>query len=306
MPGQSALVPPPPFRPPALRGKVFRGSTQVAAGLVTRSQLRSSAWQRLFADVYACATVQVRHDLRARAVGSLLLPTGVICGRSAAVLWGVPLAGPDDDVECTIRPEVRAGAMRGVSLNRRSLHPDEVVVRRGVRVTSPTRTALDLARVSPEEEAVVCLDRLVRAGLVPLDALRSAAAALTGVGCRQVRRAVSLADGLAESPQETRVRLLLRSSPLPPPVAQHTVRTAGGCFVARVDFAWPDRKVALEYEGVWHGEAQHVGRDRRRLNALTAEGWTVLFVTAADLRDPVALVARIAAALGMPAYASRR
>ena len=67
--------------------------------------------------------------------------------------------------------------------------------------------------------------------------------------------------------------------------------------MVRVDFAWPDRKVAVEYEGRWHGGRQHVARDRRRLNRLTAAGWTVVFVTAEDLADPVALVARCAAAL---------
>jgi hypothetical protein len=285
---------------------VFRGSEQLAAGRLTRGQLRSSAWQRLFPDVYVCTSVEVDHALRARAVAGLLLPTGVISGRSAAVLWGVPLADADDAVECTVGPDVRAGAVRGIALNRRSLRPDEVVRRGGVRVTTPIRTALDLARISPEPDAVVCLDRLVRAGLVPLAVLGRAADALTGAGCRQVRRAVSLTDGLAESPQETRVRLLLHASSLPRPVAQHTVRRADGAFVARVDFAWPDRKLALEYEGAWHGAVQQVGRDRRRLNALTAAGWTVLFVTAADLHDPVALIARIAAALAVPGYASGR
>ena len=209
-------------------------------------------------------------------------------------------------MECTVGPDVRAGAMRGIALNRRSFCPGEVVRRSGVRTTSTTRTALDLARITPEEDAVICLDRFVRAGLVQMAVLEAAAGALTGAGCRQVRRAVSLTDGLAESPQETRVRLLLRASHLPRPVAQYTVRREDGAFVARVDFAWPDRMVALGYEGAWHGGVQHVGRDRRRLNALTAEGWTVLFVTAADLHDPVALIARIAAALAGPGYASGR
>jgi very-short-patch-repair endonuclease len=102
---------------------------------------------------------------------------------------------------------------------------------------------------------------------------------------------------LAGSPQETRLRLLLHRSPLPRPVAQFVVRDALG-FVARVDFAWPDRKVAVEYEGVWHGESpQQVAADRRRLNRLTAAGWTVVFVTAADLYEAEQVVARIAAAL---------
>ncbi|MGY2084654.1 endonuclease domain-containing protein [Blastococcus sp. SYSU DS0539] len=114
--------------------------------------------------------------------------------------------------------------------------------------------------------------------------------------------AASRADGLAQSPQETRLRLLLDRSKLPRPVAQYEVRDAGG-FVAFVDFGWPEHRVALEYDGVWHGAPQQVGKDRRRLNRLTAAGWTVVFVTAADLRDPVALVARIAAALRAPRYA---
>jgi very-short-patch-repair endonuclease len=96
--------------------------------------------------------------------------------------------------------------------------------------------------------------------------------------------------------------LLLHRSSLPRPVAQFEVRHAGR-RVAAVDFGWPEQKVALEYEGVWHGEAQQVGKDRRRLNGLTAAGWTVIFVTAADLRDPVGLIARIAAALSAPRYA---
>ncbi len=52
---------------------------------------------------------------------------------------------------------------------------------------------------------------------------------------------------------------------------------------------------------MWHG--QNVRRDRRRLNELTAAGWTVVFVTAADLADPVALVARIGAVLATRRYA---
>ena len=102
---------------------------------------------------------------------------------------------------------------------------------------------------------------------------------------------------MAEFQQESRLRLLLqRSAFLPRPVAQHVVRDTNG-FVARVDFAWPDARLAVEYEGRWHGERQNVAKDRRRLNQLTAAGWTVLFVTAEDLVDPVRLVARIVAAL---------
>jgi very-short-patch-repair endonuclease len=118
-----------------------------------------------------------------------------------------------------------------------------------------------------------------------------------------IQRAVSLADGLAESPQETRLRLILWASPLSRPVAQYTVRSTDGAFVARVDFAWPEHRVAVEYEGLWHAERQNVAKDRRRLNELRAAGWTVVFVTAAELHDRAVLVARIAAELKVPRHA---
>jgi very-short-patch-repair endonuclease len=114
---------------------------------------------------------------------------------------------------------------------------------------------------------------------------------------------VALADGLAASPQETRLRLLVGSSSLPQPVAQFVVRLDGR-FVARVDLAWPDRRVALEYDGLWHAEPGQFAKDRQRLNLLQAAGWRVVFVTAADLRNPARLIARIADALGLPVRAS--
>ena len=76
-------------------------------------------------------------------------------------------------------------------------------------------------------------------------------------------------------------------------VPQHTVRDPDGRFVARVDLAFPEQRVAIEYDGAWHGEPGQLARDRRRLNALDAAGWTVLHVTARDLHEPEAPVARV-------------
>ncbi len=66
--------------------------------------------------------------------------------------------------------------------------------------------------------------------------------------------------------------------------------------MARVDFAWPGRRLAVEYDGAWHAEPGQFAADRRRLNRLTAAGRRVVFVTAEDLRRPQQMVARIAAA----------
>ncbi|MCA0145198.1 endonuclease domain-containing protein [Blastococcus sp. LR1] len=290
-------MPVPPRRPPELVGRVFRGSAMVARGHLTPRELRSSAWTRVFRDVYACTSVDLTHGLRARAAATLVVPGAVVSGASAAALWGVDVADRADDVELTVPPGANVCRVPGIRVRRRELGDGAVVRRSGVCVTSGETTAVDLARHGTLEEAVIRIDRLVRARAASLTGVRALAGSATGRGCRQARRAAELADGLAESPQETRLRLLLHASVLPRPVAQHVVRDARG-FVARVDFGWPEARVAVEYEGLWHGETpQQVAADRRRLNRLTAAGWTVVFVTAADLHRPAELIARIVAAL---------
>lgn len=83
---------------------------------------------------------------------------------------------------------------------------------------------------------------------------------------------------------------------LPPPEPQIDV-WHNGQFVARVDLGWRRAKVALEYDGAWHGDPAQLARDRRRLNALTAAGWTVIYVTAADMRDLSEIFAQVRRAL---------
>ncbi|MGY1650043.1 hypothetical protein [Geodermatophilus sp. SYSU D01119] len=289
-----------PSRPARLRGRVFRGSSQVAAGRLTRGQLRSAAWQRLFRDVYACATVAVTHEVRAGAAALLLMPGAVVSGRSAAVLWGVDAAGPGDDVELTVPPGSSASTAPGVRVRRWALTANQVTTRRGIPVTTAGTTAVDLGRgPGTLADSVALVDALVVAKATDLAAVRASAAAATGPGCRRARQVAELADGLAGSPQETRLRLLLHRARLPRPIAQHAVVDGEGRFVARVDFAWPEQRVAVEYEGRWHGQPQQVAPDRARLNRLTAAGWRVVFVTAEDLREPDLVIARVAAALTM-------
>jgi Protein of unknown function (DUF559) len=288
-------VPTPPARPAQLVGRVFRGSTVVAKGLLTRKQLRSSAWRRLRQDVYADVTLPVTHRLMISAVGLALPEAAGFTGLSAATLWGVPdVARPTDAVEVLVPAGTRWNPGPGVRV--RMLPRGQVLVRRGHwRCTSRVDTAVDLIRWGATEDAVILLDRLCHEGMVRLDDVRAAARELaTCQGSAQARRVAALADGLAASPQETRVRLLFGRSGLPAPVAQFRVFDEEG-FIARVDFAYPELKIAIEYDGLWHGERTAFLNDRRRLNRLTDAGWIVLHVTADDLRHPERLVARVRA-----------
>lgn len=277
---------------------VFRGSDALRRGLVTRAQLRGPRWRRLRQDVYCDAGLPLTHDLAARAVAVVAPPQAVFAGMTAASWWSMRglLAGPDDPVELVLPPGVRWNPGPGVVV-RQAARSDDVVTDGRLRYTDRTRTALDLIRRGPLDDAVVLLDRLVHHRVAFLGDVREAAARLPRCrGSARARRVAGLADGLAQSPPETLLRLLIHRSSLPVPVAQLEIRHDRR-FVAQVDFAFPDQKLAVEYDGAWHGEPSQLGKDRARMNRLLAAGWRVLFVTAADMRDPGALLARIAAAL---------
>jgi very-short-patch-repair endonuclease len=287
-------MPPVAHVPPSLRRGAFRGSAVVARGLLTPNQLRSPAWRRLYPDVYVHVDHPVGHALRARVAAAMVVPGAVVTGGSAAVLWGVDLGTADDEVELTVPPSWHPRRTRGIRVRRATLPSAHVQRRHGVSVSTPAATAVRLAASLPGDNGVVAVDRLVVAGLTRLDEVRCLAEGARGPGSARAREVCARADGLAESPQETRLRLLVVRSQLPSPVAQFVVRD-GGRFVARVDLAWPDRKIALEYDGLWHAEPGQFARDRRRLNRLHAAGWRVFFVTAADLREPQRLVSRLSA-----------
>ena len=282
--------------PPQLRHRVFRGSVAVRRGLLTPDQLRGQTWRALFRDVYVHRDLPVTHALRARAAAGVLLPGSVVTGASAAVLWGVELATADEPVQLTVPAGAAQVRVTGTTVRRARLPPLWVTRRRDVPVTTPEATTVSLAAALPGDDGVVAVDRMVASGMADLDPVRQLATQLTGRGARRARDACALADGLAESPQETRLRLAVARSGLPAPVAQFTVRESGR-FVARVDFGWPAQRVALEYDGLWHAEPGQFARDRQRLNRLQAAGWRIVFVTAADLHHPGPLIARIAAAL---------
>ncbi len=141
---------------------------------------------------------------------------------------------------------------------------DEVVRQSGMPVTSPARTAVDIARSCSVETAVVAADFALqerRLAAADLGAALSRARHVGGIG--RARRALDLADGLSESPGETRVRLALIVGGLPRPALQIRVIAPDGRFVGRVDLGYPELGVLIEFDGAikYGGSIRSSGRE---------------------------------------------
>lgn len=274
---------PRPAVPPELTRRPFTVSEARRFGL-TRYHLRSSSWRRLLRDVYAWAGLQDELRLRALAAARVLPAGAVVSGTSAAWLHGVDVRETQRlDLEVTIP---RNGHMRtrpGLLVRRAALEAADVDVVQGLPVTSRVRTCFDLARRPPLVEAVVAADAFLHAGL-PLSELLAYAARSRGWrGVRQIDRVAGLSEPAAESPMETRLRLVLVLGGLPRPVAQLRVYDRWGVFIARVDLAYPNARLALEYDGSDHFTPQQAALDRRRRNALEDAGWSVRQFTSTDV-----------------------
>jgi very-short-patch-repair endonuclease len=170
----------------------------------------------------------------------------------------------------------------------------------GIRLTTPARTAFDLARRGPVVEGVAAVDALLAARQVSRRSFGSIVDARERwPGLRRARRVLDLGDAGAASPMESRLRLVLVLGGLPRSVTQFTVRTSDGVFVARLDLAYPAKRLGVEYEGDQHRGQGAFQQDLRRQNALGACGWTVLRFGPLDIyRDPGGIVAKVRAALG--------
>ncbi|MFJ6196009.1 hypothetical protein [Micromonospora sp. NPDC092111] len=158
--------------------------------------------------------------------------------------------------------------------------------------SSPALAAWETAAWLDQVRAVGIVDSLLGSGLTSRAALAEVAERHADrPGGRRARRVFDLADPAAQSPPESHLRVRLVLAGLPRPVAQHPVRLSSGLLL-HPDLAWPQFRVAVEYDGHWHADPDQLHRDRRRLNQLVAAGWVVLHVTSRRLRDDFPAVLR--------------
>lgn len=287
--------------PRSLREQPFRGRDALAEGLISRRRLLGPEFRRILHGVYVVAGIRIDHGLRCQAAALILPPESVLTGHSAAWWYGVEFARTDAPVMVARPPGARRDGPRGIKVHRTPVRPQDVAVVDGMRVTSPARAAWDVSTLGELGPALVIVDGLLHRGVITHAGLAKRLAAGSGVwGVSRAREVFGLADGRSESPAETQVRLMMHRAGLPSPVPQFEIRIEGR-FIARVDFAWPDRRVILEYDGAHHADVLQMRRDRKRLNDLVNAGWVVLHATAGDLRDPGPLLHALRTALARPA-----
>jgi hypothetical protein len=151
----------------------------------------------------------------------------------------------------------------------------------------------DISRRLSLVEAVVIADMALHARLVEKSEFSNWIASRKGrLGVRAARRVIELGDVAAESPMETRLRMLLLLNGLPRPELQVTLRDERGVFLGRPDLFYREHKLGLEYDGEFHRVS--LVEDNRRQNRLLSAGIKLLRFTAGDvLRRPASVVAQV-------------
>jgi hypothetical protein len=268
-------------------------SAQALTSLTRRGlegQLNNGELQRIWYGIYGRG--EVTTALRLRGLDLAAGTTVAACMGTAAAAYGF-------DTERTADLHIlnpggrRLRSTDGLVVHRREGAP---LARVGGRpATAPAWTAIEVARGLRRPRALATLDAALRSGTCSRDDLDNAVRRQSGRrGIVNGRELLVLASQLAESPMESEARLVMIDGGLPPPVLQYEIVDAQG-RLWRLDFAWPEFRVAAEYDGVdWHSGPDALLRDRRRSAALQELAWVVVPIIAEDVRyRPGELIRRL-------------
>lgn len=225
---------------------------------------------------------------------------GVLSGLTALELHGLTAAA-STDVHITVAYSKRPRSRPGLVVHQNRFDPADVVELDGLPVFCLPQALADFVCDGDRLTAIACLDQALN-GLSPEQAREFRADVLRRLHARLDRRGVStglmvlhLADGKADSPPESMLRLVVVEAGFPIPEAQYEILTIDGRRLYVLDLAWPEVRIALEYDGY----AAHEGResqDSERDERMAGRGWITVRATYADLRDPSRLISELRAA----------
>jgi hypothetical protein len=234
--------------------------------------------------VYVATQLPDSLALRASVLSLVVPPGSFVCDRSAAWLHGAPAAlAPNEHlsvppVSC-FRPADGGRLRNGLAVSgERTVIASDLMELCGILVTTPLRTALDLGRLQPTRDlALAGLDAMLRLRLFdPLELVEAVDRFKGERGVRQLRYLAPLADGDAESPGESALRLRWYDAGLPRPRLQISI-VVNGREIFRLDMGLEDWLFAAEYDGKeWHASDEQVeADDSRRLWLRMQRRWQI-------------------------------
>jgi very-short-patch-repair endonuclease/predicted transcriptional regulator of viral defense system len=272
-----------------------------ASKSLIRRRLDAGTWEAVARNVFRLAGCSATWH-QSLMVACLAWGVGaVISHRAAAAFWRL-VGFAQSPVELTV-PKTRQRQRLGV-VHRGLLLPRDVTVVDAIPVTTPVRTLLDIAATAAPERVEEALDDALRRRIVTIPQLRRRLRDIARQGrpgvtaIRSMLEARDASSAVPESVLETRLLNLLKRHRLPAPLGQYPIHDETG-LVGRIDFAWPDAKLALEGDGFrWHSGRSRFESDRLRRNRLTLLGWRVVHVTWTQMNhDPDSVAEAVRRAL---------
>jgi len=284
-----------------------------------RAAMRSKMWHRVrqgaycFYDTWATADEVHRHRILGRAVMRSLSGRVVLSHTSALIEQGIPVWGADLSRVHVTRLDGGTGHWTRDTIHHEgTLLDTDIVEVNKLLVTSPCRSALEAATVSPVESGLVSVDAVLHQKLVDPDELGVMYRKMEQwPGAQRLQIVVRMADGGAASPGESRSRYLFWTQNLPAPQLQFHVYDEHGVLIGITDFAWPEHRLLGEFDGrVKYGRLLKPGQEpgdvvfeEKRREDLLREwtGWKMGRLVWTDLSTPVVTGARFARLLGLAA-----
>lgn len=259
----------------ATSGQILAIATRYEFEAVLKSKFIERIWQ----GVYCLG--EPTDERRLRGLDLTAGTTLAVCMSTAAAIHGFDTEQPAE-LHVLNPPGHQLRPVDGLVVHRRD---DARLVMAGRRpATAPAWTAVEVARSLRRPRALATLDAALRTGCPRGEIWRAATQQAGRRGIVAVRELLPLADPRAESPMESEARLAMIDGGLPTPELQYEV-IDGNRELRRLDFAWPEYRVAVEYDGVdWHSDPEAMRKDRRRRAALIDVGWVVISIVFEDVR----------------------
>lgn len=268
-----------------------RHRTELLAVGVPRRALSGKGWRQVAHGWHVPADAPRTPAQRVVEVVAFV-PHGCLSGWAAAYVLGADvfdgrdaLTGRPQDVRVVLPPTASRVVAPGVRCVRVELDASDVVRRHGARLTSPLRTAVDLAREAADPvEAVVALDGLLRARVLHPQQLARLAEVRSLAGAAQARRAATLARVGVRSPWETRLRLFAQLElRLPELLVNVPLFALDGTFLGAPDLLDEEAGLALEFDGAGHRDRERHRSDNVREEGFERHGLVVVRADSLDL-----------------------